>query len=481
MAEGKLVPVQIAFRSNPSRYFFAGNARLLNAYVEQQGNDAKAPLAVLPCPGLVSCVTVTDTPNRANIFCDDLQAIYSVHSSGVFKVTKVSQTPFVLTATRIGTIPGVDQVQTSRNQADPAQISIHSAAGEYYIEADQVKKVSDLDVTSETIVSQDNAKGYTIYLTDKGKFLFSSVNVCQNVDALDFATAEQAADGGTRVKSNGPDVFFFGTQTIEPWRVTGDIDLPFQVIGGSTIPKGMVAPLAVVECDNTLMFPTEDNLVGRLNGYNFTAISTPAISRFIEADTARESIQGLAYTFQGHAIANWTGDTYTIGYDAATGSWHERRSYGLETWRARNAVRAWGKTIAGDSQTGELFYLDKDTYDEDGSPMIWGVDTPFVHAVGGNGGIVDALTIDVATGGGALLATAGGYDPILMLSWSVDGGVTFKGNRNLKLGKRGEFKKIRTRRLGRFGDKGIMFRLRVSDPVIRGIVGIAANVRPLAV
>lgn len=474
-------PVQLAFRSNPSRYSFAGNARLLNAYAEQQGNDAKAPLAVLPCPGMVSCCEVTDTPNRGNIFLDDLQAIYSVKSSGVFKVTLVTLDPFVLSAVRIGTIPGVDQVQMSRNQADPVQISIHAAAGEYYIEADVVKKVPDVDVTSETIVSQDNAKGYTIYLNDKGKFLYSSVNVCQDVDALDFATAEQAADGGTRVKSNGPDVFFFGTQTIEPWRVTGDATLPFQVIGGSTIPKGMVAPQAVVECDNTLMFPTEDNLVGRLSGYNFTAISTPAISRFIEADSDRENIQGLAYTFQGHAIANWTGDSYTVGYDASTGAWHERRSYGLSTWRARNAVRAWGKTIVGDSQTGELFYLDKDTYDEDGSPLVWGMDTPFLKAVGGNGGIVDSLTIDVATGVGALLSTASGYDPILMLSWSVDGGLTYKGHRNLKLGKRGQTRRIRTRRLGRFGDKGIMFRFRISDPVIRGIVSVDAQVRVLKV
>jgi hypothetical protein len=112
--------------------------------------------------------------------------------------------------------------------------------------------------------------------------------------------------------------------------------------------------------------------------------------------------------------------------------------------------------------------------------MIWGMDTPFVHAVGGNGGIVDSLTIDVATGVGNLLATAEGYDPILMLSWSVDGGATFKGNRQLKLGKRGNYHKIRTRGLGRFEDKGIMFRLRISDPVIRAIVGIDANIRPLS-
>ena len=89
-------------------------------------------------------------------------------------------------------------------------------------------------------------------------------------------------------------------------------------------------------------------------------------------------------------------------------------------------------------------------------------------------------TLCVMVGGGALLSTAEGYDPKLMLSWSVDGGNTFKGNRELSLGKRGHYQtQVRTRRLGRFGDKGIMFRLRVSDPVIRGIVAITPSIRPL--
>src|SRR6185312_1050573 len=169
---------------------------------------------------------------------------------------------------------------------------------------------------------------------------------------------------------------------------------------------------------------------------------------------------------------------YSVSYDAANQFWHERSSYGLSYWRAVNAVRAFGKTIVGDSQSGKLYYLDKDTYTEDSGTMIWGVDTPFLH-IFPNGGIVDALFIDVATGVGTTLATDQGYDPIMMLSWSTDGGKTFRGNRQLKLGVAGNTKRVVARRLGRFGDKGIQFRLRISDPVIRAIVEMGANVRPL--
>jgi len=471
-------PVQIAFRSNPARYTFAGNSRLINAYVEQDGSDAKKPLAVLPCPGMVPCCTVTTTPNRGNIFLDDLQAGYVVHASGVYKYVKTSDSPFTLSATRIGTLPGIDQVQMSRNQADPPQISIHCAAGEFYIQGDIVKQIDTTTFTDGTVITTENVSGYTLYGLATGQIFFSSINQCQTVDPLDFFTAEQYADKLTRIRANGSDVEFFSHQSIEPWRVTGDIDLPFSLIGGAVSKKGMVAPQGLVECDNTLMFPTEDNLFCRMNGYNPTRISTHGIERFLEGDASRESIQSLPYSFEGHSFANWTSATYSVSYDAANQFWHERSSYGLSYWRAVNAVRAFGKTIVGDSQSGKLFYLDKDTYTEDSGTMIWGVDTPFLH-IFPNGGIVDALFIDVATGVGTTLATDQGYDPIMMLSWSTDGGKTFRGNRQLKLGVAGNTKRVVARRLGRFGDKGIQFRLRISDPVIRAIVEMGANVRPL--
>lgn len=473
-------PVQtpIAFRSNPARYSFAGSARLINAYAEQQGSDAKAPLGVFACPGMVQCCTVTDTPNRGHIFLDDLQCGYVVHASSVFKYTKTSDSPFTLTATRIGTIPGIDQVEMSRNQADPVQISIHCAAGDYYVEADIVKTVSAALFPAATVCSE-SVSGYTLYGLATGQFFFSSINQTQLIDPLDFATAEQYADKLTRIKADGSDILFFSHTSIEPWRVVADIDLPFQLIGGSVSKKGLVAPDAVVACDNTLMFPGEDNIFYRMNGYSPQRISTHGIERFLEGDADRETIQSLPYSFEGHSFACWTSKTYTVSYDAANQYWHERKSYRSKNWRACNAQRAFGKTIVGDTQSGKLFYLDKDTYDEGGNIMIWGMDTPFVHDVGGVGGIVDAVYIDIATGVGKLLATDQGYDPILMFDWSIDGGVKFKGNRQLKLGMRGDAKRVYTRRLGRFGDKGIMFRLRISDPVIRGIVGISCKIRPL--
>lgn len=473
-----MTAIPIALRSNPGKYAFSGNAKLINAYAEKQGEDGKQPYAVLPSPGMVECCTVTDTPGRGAIFLEDLDCAYSVHSSSIYKVVKTSDSPFTLSASRIGTIPGNDQVQFSRNQAEPVQTTLHCGAGEFYVENDVVKAISDEDVADETVVSQDNAGGYTVFGASSGKFLISSINETQTVDGLDFATAEQSADRLVRVKADRGDLFLFGTETTEPWRNTGQADFPFEPIGGSVLQKGLKSTLGVVSSDNTLMWDGHDNTIYRMNGYAPQRISTHYVERLLQADTSPTAIQAHAYATEGHVFAGWTGDTYTVEYDAATQLWNNRQSWQLQKWRGRNVFSAWGKNICQDSQSGKLFYLDANTFTEGNDPLIWGMDTPFLH-VFPNGGIVDALHIDMDTGVGALLSTSQGYDPTLMLSWSVDGGATWRGDRELSLGRRGQRVRVTARRLGRFGPKGVQFRLRVSDPVIRSIVAMDAQVRPL--
>src|SRR5688572_8532626 len=114
----------IAFKSNPGRYSFIGTAQLVNAYAEQMGNDAKAPLAVLPCDGLVQFSdTGSNTPCRGLIYLEDLEKLYSIHSSSAYVINSAG------TATRIGTVPGTDNVQMSRNQKADAEVVIKTDEG----------------------------------------------------------------------------------------------------------------------------------------------------------------------------------------------------------------------------------------------------------------------------------------------------------------------------------------------------------------
>ena len=228
-----MTALTFAFRTNPSKYAFAGEAQLINAYAESQGADAKDPLAVLPAYGMTLERAVSDTPQRGAIYLDDLDCIYTVHATSVYKVKKSGA------ATRIGTVPGNDIVQLSRNQATVPQISIHCAAGEFYIENDAVKRVTDEDLPAGT-VSQDHLGGYTVYGNADRRFFISSLNACQEIDGLDFATAERSPDPLLRVKADG-DLFLFKRRQVEQWRVTGNADFPLEPIG-SPISTGSWPP-----------------------------------------------------------------------------------------------------------------------------------------------------------------------------------------------------------------------------------------------
>lgn len=464
-----MTALPIAFSTNVSKYAFAGEATLLNAYVEKQGTEAKDPLIVLPSYGLTLQVAVTDTPQRGAIYLDDLDCIYTVHATSVYKVLQSG------TVTRIGILPGNDIVQLSRNQALVPQISIHCAAGEFYIENDVVKRVTDVDLPTP-VISQDHIGGYTVYALADRRFFLSSLNVCQDIDGLDFATAEQSPDPLMRVKVDG-DAFFFKRRQIEQWRNTGNADFPLEPIG-SPIKHGLLAALAVTAFDNTLVFVGDDGVVYRIAGTgSVTRISDHSVERAIANDPNQSAIMVSSHTLEGHAFAVFSGSNWCRVYDAATQVWHSRESYNQgHRWRAQFPVRAWGRTIVGDTLSGNLYFLDKDSFVEGDQPLRWGMNTPIFHAFP-NGGVIDALHIDVATGNAP--TTGQGSNPILMLDWSTDGGATWKGNRQLSLGTYGQRVRVTTRRLGRFGPKGVTFRFRISDPVIRSLIALDLKVRPL--
>lgn len=463
-----MVAIPIAFRTNAGKYRFEGTAQLVNAYAEQRGDDAKGPLSVLPCPGLVQFEEVCAEPCRGLIFLPDLDVIYSIHNSGAYRVTLDGA------SSRIGPVPGSDFVQLSRNQRSGPQVVVQTSAAVQVIESDALSYMLDADLPSG-VVSADYIGGYHAYLLDDRRFFLSGLESALTIDALDFATFEQKAGKGIRVQGDRGELFGFCNSWTEVWRDTGNADFTFEPL--TTIQRGLLAKNAVVSCDNTVMFPGDDGIFYRLNNYTPQRVSTHSIERTVQGDAFASDMFGFTWTRDGHTFANFTGTEWSRCYDAATGLWHTRESYGYSKWRARFAVAAWGKTIVGDSLSGKLFYLDSDTYTEDGETMVWGVDFPPIHAFP-HGGIVDAVHFDLATGYGTL--SGSGSDPKVMLWVSTDGGNTFTQYRELSLGTVGKYAaRVTARRLGRFGPKGIVFRLRISDPVVRALVGADLEVRPL--
>lgn len=466
-----MTAIQTPFGSQAGKYSFMGSMKLLNTYVELLGEGGKSKYGIIDCDGLVEFANVTDTPIRGGIFMEDLDYLYTAHSSYLYKTDSAG------TVTNVGVLPGIDQVEFTRNQKSTPQIVVKTNVGTYCIENDIITPISDVDLP--TVISVTYLNGYVIYIIRDGRFFWSGVNEATTINGLDFATAEQRADRNKRGFAIRGELLLMGENTIEFWRPTGNADLPFKVLANAVIPVGLLAQRSVVQADKTLFCISSDKKFSRLNNYGFVQVSNHEVERLIEGDDEPENITATAWVKDGHEFINLTGSNWSKCYDVKTGEWHDRQSYLLDIWRARYAFPAFNKIIVGDTIGGKLFYLDSEAYTEDDDTFIRGWDAPIMQSFP-DGGIVDALFLDVETGRGAVLSTAQGYDPVGMLSWSNDGGVTFPIERQLPLGRSGVREtRVKTRRLGRYGPKGRVWRWRVSDPVPMGLSKLDAKVRPL--
>jgi hypothetical protein len=463
------VKAPIVFETNPDKYQYEGATKLVNAYAEKGGEGSKGPLTALPCEGLIEFTDTESGPCRGMIFLEDLGKFYSIHSSGAYSIDSAG------VATRIGTVPGIDQVQLSRNQKADPQVIVQSATGVQFIESDTLSYSADGGFPAD-VISADVISNYAVYGQEDGTFTLSGINDAKSVDALDFDNFDFKAGKLIRVHADSGDLIGFCSSWTEFFRDSGQADFPFTSIG-TPISRGLLAKNSVTSCDNTLFFIGDDNNAYRLDNYRAAILPDHELSRLIEEDAAAEDIIGFSMDRGGHKFACFSGTGWSRCYDAATQVWHSRESYHQTTWRARHSTRAFGYTIVGDALSGKLFRVAEDTFTEDGGTFVWSVVSPPLH-VFPNGAILDAVHFDLATGYGTL--TGQGSDPKVMLRTSTDGGHQFGNYRELSLGTTGNNSvRVTARRLGKFGPKGIVFELSISDPVVRALVGCDVELRPL--
>jgi hypothetical protein len=461
-----MTAVPVAFKSNEGKYRFIGTTKLVNAYAEQMGADAKGALAALPTGGIVEFSDTDAGPCRGMIYMPDLEKAYTVHNSSVYRHTSDG------TAFRIGTIPGVDQVELSRNQKADPEITVRAPAGPQIIASDSVSYVTDDDLPDD-VVSQCNAVNRTIYAYADRTYFYSGINDSGTTGSLDFSTFDSQAGKLLRVYSDRGELFGFCNSWTDIHAKTGSADEPF--IFQTTIPRGILAGMSLVKHGNSLAWVGDDSNIHQLGAsYGTSVISTPEISRLISDDTAQGDIVGFSFDQEGHSFGVWSGTNWTKVRDDATKVWHDRKSYGYDRWRAIHSIAAFGKVLVGDRLSGKIGYIDKDTFTEYGETMVWQVVSPPMHAFPG-GFVLHALHLDMATGFGSL-----GTTPLVMIETSRDGGQTFTQYREVSLGTPGDYQaRVTTRRLGAYYEKGCVIRVSVSDPSARALVGIDAEVGPL--
>lgn len=332
--------------------------------VMAERGGTRTPKMLRGAPGLVTfSASMPESPVRGlyvaegRLFAVVGTTLYSIGTDGA--------------ATSLGTIPGVARCVFTHNQVTGGnQVVIGNGQSGYVYDtvAGTLEQITDDGFPG--LRSVDFIDQYVIGVEPFGRYWsHSDLADAKSYSTLDRAEAEKAPDRIMQAIVIGSDVLVLGERTGQFFANTGAATGTFQNRPGTELNIGAASPWTACRLDNTVYWLGNDGSVYRLAGYQAQRISTHALEQAISRSGMADA---YAFTFedQGHKCYLLTfPDGMTWCYDAGSGEWTRRESYGLNRWRVSALVK-WGRHwIAGDYVNGRLYQLDWRVQNEAGEPL----------------------------------------------------------------------------------------------------------------
>lgn len=252
----------------------------------------------------------------------------------------------------------------------------------------------------------------------------------------------------------------------------------FDVDPSGTIENGIIGAFANCRLDNSVFWLDQDErgagIVRRASGYTPLRVSNHAIEFAMQGYQTMADCVAYSYQDQGHAFAIFTFPTAqkTWVYDVATGMWHERGFWNVNTGmfsahKSQNHILGFGKHLVGDPGSGNIYNMGINLYDDFGNAIKRVRRSPHISTEN-KWMFHNELVIDVETGLGPEPPLLDGQGkprgPQMMLSWSNDYAHTFSNEYMLDCGQAGQFRKrARRARLGRARDR--VYQISVTDAI----------------
>lgn len=323
--------------------------------------------------------------------------------------------------------------------------------------------------------------GYFIVPQTNGqRFYVSGINDGINWDALDFASAESNPDQIVSIITDNGNLNIFGDISTEFWTNSGATDFPFTRISGGATEWGCAAVNSIAKFDNTLAFLAKNRMgqviVARLNGYLPMRISNPELEYIINKYNAISDAVAFSYIIGGHPMYQITfptgGETWL--YDGLSNCWSKLKGYRITRHRAELGINYLDRTIVSDYENGNVYTLSAEAYTDNGDPITMELVSRHIDN-DDKRFIVDQIQLDMETGVG--LNNGQGSNPQIMLTVSKDGGHTWGVEQWVSFGKIGEYlaRAVWRRPCGIARD--VVFKVRVTDPVKRVILGSSLRIR----
>lgn len=441
----------------------------VNVYLEIVPDKDKTQAVAYGTPGLTLFADLGATPFRCLQSLGDY--VYGVHRGTFYQITNAG----------VATAKGTLLTTTGRCGIENNGLQVMVVDGTYgytyTVATDTFARITDADFPgADTVAFND---GYFIVnKPNTGKFFLSALYDGMTWDALDFATAESNPDNLEAVVADHGELIPLGGISAEFWSNTGNLDFPYTRMTGAAVEWGLAARWSVAKFDNSLIWLAKNRMgevqVVRLSGYQPQRVSTFDLENIINSYSSVSDATGFSYLHNGHPFyqINFPTAGESWLYDGASNAWSKMISHGMTRHRAEIATYFLNRTIVSDSSNGRLYNIDGDVYTENGEEIVSEITTK--HVSNGLERIFAyALQVDLEAGVG--LATGQGSDPQIMLQVSRDGGHTWGPERWRSMGKIGNYKtRALWTRLG--ASRDFVFRLRISDPVKRVILGAYLSV-----
>ena len=271
---------------------------------------------------------------------------------------------------------------------------------------------------------------------------------------------EGRPDNVKRVLSAQGRLWVMGETSSEVWYNTGQAGaLAFERVPGGVVDTGLLSKTLCMDYQNSVFLVGDDKVVYRASGLSFEPISTSAVNYAIEQETPTNI---FAYEDRGHKfVCVRFANRPAWCFDLATGGWHERSS-GVElgAWDIIAAGNSYGKWLAVNT-SADVEELAR-TNDDRGKPLRR-VMVSLPLDVDGEYLSVSVLEFRIQAGIDAISeGSDADAEASAMLRVSRDGGATFGLEKQVNIGRRGEYgKRARFRGLGR--SDHFTFELSISD------------------
>jgi hypothetical protein len=434
--------------------------------IESQG--AQTQRSYFGTPGLKVFTTFPDTPVRGQIWIGSRWFV--VAGTSLFEVQEDG------TQTNRGNISRDDNEVSI--VASNTQLLIVSANNAYCFTLADNSLTNVTDQLAGIPIQCEFSDGYFIVIfDDSNKFQMSDILDGTTWPGLQVNAVSVFPENIISIIVSHRELWVFGQFHAQPYQNTGTDEI-FDVIPGALVDTGAIATFGRNLVDNTIFWISEDQRgakqAWRANGYTPQRISTHAVEVALSSYKNVPDMVSYSYQEDGHLFwVLYVPDAdCTWVYDVAENLWHKRAEWhqNTATWgphRSWNHAYAFGKHYVGDWQTGNLYEMSLDFYDDNGnairrlrrSPTLVN-EMEFIYH--------NRLTVDFATGLGPQPPLVDGEGnprpPQAMLRWSDDRGSTWSNEYIRDCGFAGQYKtRVQWLRLGR--SRYRVYEVSVTDPI----------------